>query len=196
MPVCQWSALIQNGSPGRKAQGNIIVPAAPVLAATSEKTDKRKVGQTRLKRSVPQYRRQCSPDIATLFFQVAATQAASGGAVGKILIRQCVPEHGQAAFSLMVRAASPMPFHKVVPCVCVQHCPQACCGRWVSVACPPSPIDGITPKTRKTAQPLAAFAKDWHEICNWPKNHIHHVFCANFSLKLNSVSIFIVIFAS
>lgn len=87
-------------------------------------------------------------------------QVASGGTVGKILIRQCVPEHGQAAFSLMVRAASPMPFHKAMPRVGVQHCPQACCGRWESVACPPSPIDGITPTTRKTAPPPATFASD------------------------------------
>lgn len=45
------------------------------------------------------------------------------GAVGKIFIRQYVPEHGQAALSLMVKAASPMPFHKALPTVGVQHCP-------------------------------------------------------------------------
>ncbi len=87
-------------------------------------------------------------------------QAAGGGAVGKVLIRQCVPEHGQAALSLMVKAASPMPFHKALPTVGVQHCPQACCGRWVSVARPPSPVDCISPTTRKTAPPPAAFAKE------------------------------------
>lgn len=33
-------------------------------------------------------------------------QAAGGGKVGKVLMRQCVPEHGRAALSLMVKAAS------------------------------------------------------------------------------------------
>ena len=70
--------------------------------------------------------------IAALFFEVAALQAESGGAAGKFWRRKrqddnhtgrCVPEHGQQPFSLLVTAASPMPFHKATAGVGVQHCP-------------------------------------------------------------------------
>lgn len=39
-PACQWYALTQNGSPGRKAQENIIVPAT--LVAAAERKNKRR----------------------------------------------------------------------------------------------------------------------------------------------------------
>ena len=50
-------------------------------------------------------------------------KAVSEGAIVKVLIRQCAPEHGRQPFSLMVKAASPMPFHKAMAVVGVQHCP-------------------------------------------------------------------------
>ena len=39
-PACQWYALTQNGSPGKKAQENIIVPAATLAAAAERKNKK------------------------------------------------------------------------------------------------------------------------------------------------------------
>lgn len=83
-------------------------------------------------------RGSAKPGIATLFFSVAAVliglplclskEPASGRAVEKFLLRkrqdnyltmQCVPEHGQAALSLMVQAAAPM------PAIGVQHCGES-----------------------------------------------------------------------
>ena len=42
-PACQWYALTQNGSPGKKAQENIIVPAATLAAAAERKNKKTEI---------------------------------------------------------------------------------------------------------------------------------------------------------
>lgn len=143
-----------------KAQGNIIAPADPAVAATHIKL---MIGTV----TAP-VKKKCAAIPETMKSRCCGTvlsggcnQAAGGGEAGKVLMRQCVPEHGQAAFSLMVKSASPMPFHKVLPFVGVQQCPQACCGQWASVARPPSPINGITPTTRKTAPLPATFASEY-----------------------------------
>ena len=39
-PACQWYALTQNGSPGKKAHENIIAPAATLVAAAERKNKK------------------------------------------------------------------------------------------------------------------------------------------------------------
>lgn len=59
-----------NGSPGMIAQDNIIL-ADPEVSAMAE-NNINGTATTPIKRSVAQYRRPKSPDIAPLFFQVVA----------------------------------------------------------------------------------------------------------------------------
>jgi len=70
--------LDSNGSPVRKAQGNIIAPAAPAVAATHVKLMIGTVTAPIKKKcvAIPETK---SPDIATLFFQVVAIKLRVAG---------------------------------------------------------------------------------------------------------------------
>ena len=86
-------------------------------------TEKKKTGAAPIKKKCAAMSGSERSVIATLFFSVDAVQAVSEGAVVKVFTWQCVPEHGRQPFSLMVTAASSMPFHKAMAVVGVQHCP-------------------------------------------------------------------------